>query len=381
MRFDTPSLRYPLPLVSDYRQLAKKRLPRILFDFIDGGAFGEVTLKQNRDDFQKMQLRKRVLKNVTTIDTHVEVFGQKMAQPVILAPIGFAGIYARRGEVQAARAAEKGGVPFSLSSVGICSIEEVRKATTAPFWFQFNPFKEKRHSIALLNRAAAAGCPVLLLAVDLPIIGLRHRYLRNGRGLRHLLDPLLHPHWYWDVCMRGRPLAIGNMPGDAPPLSSLSSMRQWMRTQLNPGLTWNDLEWIRSSWPGKIVLKGILDPEDVRLAAENGVDGIILSNHGGRHLDSLPSTISVLPEIVGAAGKMDVVIDGGIATGLDVVKALALGARACMVGRAWAFGLAARGQLGVEEVLRILQHELQVTMAHLGVASIREIDRSVLASK
>lgn len=382
--FDLATSRFPLPSVADYRLLAQKRLPRPLFDFIDGGAFEEGTLRRNREDFQNLQLRKRVLKDVSHVDTRTELFGQKLAQPLILAPVGFAGVYARRGEVQAARAAEKAGVPFSLSCVSICSIEEVRQATNAPFWFQFNLFKEKEYSLELLKRAEAAGCPLLLLAVDMPTIGARHRYMRSSYsgllGWRHLLQSLSHPGWFLDVRLRGGPLALGNLPQRAPRLADLPAMRQWMRNQLHPGVTWKDLDWIRANWRGKIVLKGILDREDARMAAESGVDGIIVSNHGGRHLDSIPSTISILPEMVAAAGRMEVVVDGGISSGLDVVKALALGARACMIGRAWAFALAARGEQGVSEVLATMRRELKGAMAHLGTASLREIDHQVLAT-
>lgn len=370
--FDTALPKFPLTSAFDYRLLAKKRLPKQLFDFIDGGAFNEGTMRLNSEDYQRIQLRKRVLRDVSNIDTSVEVLGQSLDMPLILAPIGFAGCFARRGEVQAAKAAERAGVPFSLSAVGICSMEEVRKATLTSFWYQFYMLKDKGQSLELLKRAEQAQCPVLLLTVDLPCIGVRSRYLRS-RSLG-FLDSLLHPGWFYDVRVRGKPLTLGDLPSTAPSLQNLKAMRKWVASQLNSKLTWNDVEWIRANWSGKIILKGILDPEDAILAAQSGVDGIVVSNHGGRHLDGISSTISALPAIVEAVGdRLEVLIDGGIYSGVDIAKAMALGARACMVGRAWAFALAARGEEGVSEVLGLLHHELKVAMAGFGVSSVREM--------
>jgi L-lactate dehydrogenase (cytochrome) len=337
-------------------------------------------MKLNKDDYQHLAFRKRVLKDVSTIDTSTEVFGQKLRQPVILAPVGFAGVYAKRGEVQAARAAEKAGIPFSLSSVSICSMDEVKKSTSIPFWYQFYMLKEKNLALDLLNRARDAGCPVLLLTIDLPAVGARHRYNRSST-LSGYYDTLAHLGWYIDVRLRGQPLVLGDIASLVPHLRDLPSMRKWMSAQLNSTMTWKDLEWVRANWPGKIVLKGIMDTEDAYLAAETGMDGLVVSNHGARHLDCTPSTISVLPDIVKAVGdRLDILIDGGIYSSLDVVKTLALGAKACMIGRAWAFALAARGETGVSEVLSIFQSELTGIMAQLGVKCIKEIDSTILHS-
>lgn len=375
--FDKKHAPYPLTSVSDYRELAKKRLPRQLFDFIDGGAFDEVTMRRNQEDFQHIKLRKRVLKDVSNIDTRTEVLGQQLQQPLILAPVGFAGTYARRGEVQASRAAAKAGIPFSQSAVSICTMQEVLQATSTPFWYQFYLLKDKEMTCDWLDHIKEAGCPVLLLTVDLPGIGVRSRYNRSRR-LSQFLDPLMHMRWFIDVRMRGKPLVLGDVVKRVPHLKGLPEQRQWMSSQFNPAISWKDIEWLRTKWAGKLVLKGILDPEDARMASEIGVDGIVVSNHGARHFDSTLSTISALPAIVEVVkDRTEVLFDGGINSGLDVVKAIALGANACMIGRAWAFGLAARGEQGVSEVINIIQHELKIAMSHLGITKIKEIDRSL----
>ncbi len=385
--FDAPRPRFPLASVSDYRALAKKRLPRPLFDFIDGGAFDESTQKRNALDYETIVFRKRVLKDVSTIDTSVEILGEKIDFPLILAPVGFAGVYARRGEVQAALAARKANVPFCLSAAAICPMEEVRKSTQTPFWFQFNMLKQKKDSLELLDRARSIGCPVLLLTVDTPLIGTRYRYLRHGRRnwiakkFCGMMQSLLHPRWFASVRIAGGPLLLGNVPQEAAHLPDLASMRNWLTGQLNPGFTWKDLDWVRENWPGKIVLKGILDPEDALMAVKAGMDGIVVSNHGGRHIDSVPSTISSLPAIADAIdGRLTILIDGGIYKGLDLLKALSLGANGCLIGRTWAFGLAARGERGVNEILDILKNELRISMAQIGLRSIQEIDKTAIFS-
>lgn len=381
MRFFDRSLsQFPLTSVSDYRLMAKKRIPNLLFDFLEGGAFDEVTIKKNSEDFQKILLKRRVLKDVSNISMEAEILGQKMDFPLILAPVGFAGVYACRGEVQAAKAASKANIPFSLSTVGICSIEEIVQNSASPFWFQFYMFKDREHSLDLLKRAEIAGCPVLLLTVDLPMAGARYRYHRSRKNSHfiHFLDGVLHLPWWIDVCLRGRPLAIGNLPRSAPNLFGLSSMRQWMGAQLNQSFSWKDFEWIRANWNGKIVIKGILDPEDAIMAHNVGADGIVVSNHGGRHIDGTLSTITALPPICDAVkGKLQILLDGGITSGLDIAKALSVGADGCMIGKPWIYGLAARGEQGVSDILTILKNELKIVMTHLGVSSISGINQSI----
>lgn len=379
--FDQPLSRFPLTSVSDYRLKAQKRIPSSLFDFLEGGAFEEVTMRKNSADFQHIQLKRRVLKDVSNINMEVELLGQKMAFPLILAPVGFAGVYARRGEVQAAKAAAKAHIPFSLSTVSICSMEEVARHTSSPFWFQFYLFKEREHSLELLERAQAANCPVLLLTVDLPMAGARYRYQRSRKRSRmtSFLDVLIHFSWWMDVRLRGGSLTMGHVPKSAPLLSDLSSMRKWMGTQLSQNCSWKDFDWVRAHWKGKILIKGILDPEDARLAEKVGADGIVVSNHGGRHLDGTLSTIGALPAICEAIkGRLPILLDGGITNGLDIVKALAVGADACMIGKPWMYGLAAYGEKGVSDILTILQNELKIVMTHLGLSSIKDIHRDLL---
>lgn len=371
-----------LASIYDYRELARQKLPRQLFDFIDGGAFEERTIAANHEDYSKILLHKRLLRDVSSIETKAQILGQPLAFPLILAPVGFAGAYARRGEVQAAKAAKRGGVPFCLSTLSICSIEEV--CQVQPCWFQLYMIKDRGYCRELLQRAYAAGCPVLLFTVDLPLVGIRWRDFQLGPQtisdrMRTIWQYLSHPHWLLDVVIRGRPLVLANLVRAVPDLKDLASFRQWVDSRMDASLTWKDLEWVRSEWPGKLVLKGVLDPEDGQKAAALGVDGIVVSNHAGRHLDSTPSTISVLPAIADKVqGRLEILVDGGIFSGLDIVKALACGADAVMVGRAWAYALAARGERGVGEILEIYRREMAVAMAHLGVRNISEIDRSLI---
>lgn len=380
--FDKQLPRFPMTAISDYREMTIKRLPKQLVDFLEGGAFDEITIRKNNEDFQKIQLKRSVLKDVANIDMSTEILGQKFNFPLALGPIGFAGVYAKRGEAQAARAAAKAQVPFSLSTVSICSIEEVAQSSSAPFWFQFYMFKDRHYSLDLLRRAQDACCPVLLLTVDLPVAGARYRYhrTRNSSTFTNFLKEIIYLSWWIDVRLRGGPLTVGNLPNEAPAMSDLPTMRKWMGSQISQSLTWKDFEWVRANWNGKILIKGILDPEDAQMAKKVGADGIVISNHGGRHIDGTISTIEALPKIRDVIGEFKILIDGGITSGLDIFKALALGADACMIGKPWIYGLAARGEIGVYEILTILQNELKIVMTHFGTSSICEINRDLIHS-
>jgi L-lactate dehydrogenase (cytochrome) len=373
--------------VLDYRELARRRLPRVMFDYVDGGAFEESTLNANRNDLQRLSLKQKVLRDVSAVDTSVTLFGQRMELPLVLAPIGFAGMMARRAEAQAARAAETAGIPFTLSTVGICPIEEVRRATAKPFWFQLYMMKDRGVVREIIARAAAANCGALVFTVDLPVLGTRYRDIRNGFGvklssvarMRLGWNVARHPTWIYDVGVKGRPLTFGNLAGVVKDATSLGALLAWTTTALDPSVTWKDLEWVRGLWKGPLILKGVLDEDDAREAAAAGAEGIVVSNHGGRQLDAARSTISVLPKIADAVGgKMTILMDGGIRSGQDVTRALALGADACMIGRAWVYGVAAKGEAGVEGVLNTMKRELRTSMALIGKTRVGDIDGSVL---
>ena len=373
--------------VSDYRLLARRRLPKAFFDYIDGGAYNELTLAANRNDLDALKLHQRVLRGASNIDTSTTVLGEQLSQPVILGPVGLAGLYARRGEVQAARAAQAAGVPFCLSTVSICSIEEVSAAKTAPFWFQLYVIRDRGYATELLARARAAGCTTLVFTVDLPVFATRYRDVRNGMTggaslsgrLAKIWDLVSHAGWLLDVPLGGKPLTFGNLAQAVPSARSLEAMKGWVDAQFDPGVTWKDLDWVRQNWPGHIVVKGVLDADDARSAAEVGASAVIVSNHGGRQLDGAPSSISVLPRIRDAAGdRLEILMDGGIRSGQDVAKALACGAKAVMLGRPWAYGLAARGEQGVAEVLALLKRELEVTMTLLGAERAGQIGADAL---
>jgi L-lactate dehydrogenase (cytochrome) len=373
--------------VRDYRELARRRLPRQLFDYIDGGAYEESTMGANEDDLAAIALRQRVLRDVSELSLGTTVLGQELSMPVVLAPVGLAGMFARRAEVQAARAAERAGLAFCESTVSIAGIEEVRAATSAPFWFQLYVMRDRRYAEALMARATAAECPVLVLTVDLAVVGARYRDTRNAMvgeisklaGLRRGLDLVSHPGWVRDVAMGGKPHTFGNLTDAVPGGTSPTDFREWVDAQFDPSVTWDDLAWVREHWSGKLVLKGVLDPDDARTAADHGVDGIVVSNHGGRQLDDTPSTVAALGPIVDAVGdELEVLVDGGIRSGLDVVKMLALGARACLVGRAWAWAVAGGGQAGVEHVLRTVREEMEVAMSLTGAPTIADLDPEIL---
>ena len=371
----------------DYRELARRRLPRQLFDYVDGGAYEEAAMRANVGDLEQVLLRQIVMRDVSERDPTVEVLGQRFAIPVALAPVGLAGMLAPRAEVQAARAAESFGVPFVESTVSICPIEEVAGAVRNPPWFQLYVMRDRGYAEDLIGRAREAGSPVLVLTIDLAVVGARHRDTRNAMvgtpgtwaKIRRGLDIASHPGWIRSTAIGGRPLTFGNLEKAVPGARSPEAFKSWVDSQFDPSVTWEDIAWVRELWPGKLVVKGVLDPEDARRAVEAGVDGIVVSNHGGRQLDSVPSTARALPAVVDAAGEdVEVLADGGVRTGLDVVKMVALGARAVLVGRPWAWAVAARGQAGVRHMLEVLQADIDTALALTGNSSIADVDRSAI---
>jgi L-lactate dehydrogenase (cytochrome) len=372
--------------VADFRALARRRLPRMFFEYIDGGSYDEATLRRNIHDLENLVLRQRVMRDMSVLDTCVEILGQQLSMPIALGPVGMAGMYARRGERQAARAAELAGVPFCLSTVGICSVEEVSHNVVPP-WFQLYVLKDRGYMRELLRRAWAAGCRVLLLTVDLPVPGARYRDVRSGfRGLKGLpaflnqtREGVTHPRWLWDVWLHGRPHSLGCVAGALKDGQSVGDFLTWIADNFDRSMTWKDLEWIRAEWGGGIVIKGVLDPSDAREAFKAGAQAIVVSNHGGRQLDGVRSTISALPRIADAVGNdVTLCIDGGIRSGLDVLKAMALGARLCLIGRAWAYALGAGGQAAVTKLLDTLRAELEVAMILTGCSSMQNASRELI---
>ena len=365
----------------DYRRLAERRLPRFLFDYIDGGANDEITLANNVGDFQKIRIRQRVLIDVSNTDTSTQLAGEPADMPVVLAPVGMAGLYARRGEVQAVRAANAKNVPFTLSTVGICPLDEVRAAASKPFWFQLYMIRDRATVRNLLERAMGAGCTTLVFTVDLPLAGMRHRDTRNGmldNSLRGKLGKAwqlaTRPGWIVDVGVRGKPHSFGNLAHLVPDPTDLKAYRSWIDAQFDTSVTWKDIDWLRGIWKGRLILKGIQEPDDALAAAKVGADGVVVSNHGARQLDSVNSSISKLPGVVAAVGeRMEVYVDGGARSGLDVFKAVALGARGVMIGRPWAWALAAGGEAAVAALLATFRKELEVAMALSGVTTIGQI--------
>lgn len=373
--------------VSDYRELARRRLPNIFFEYIDGGSYAEETLARNVRDLEVIPLRQRVLRDMTELDMTVETLGQTLAMPIGLAPVGMAGMYGRRGEVQASKAATAAGLPFCLSTVGVCSVEEVAR-DAAPPWFQLYMLKDRGYMKALLGRARDAGCPVLVFTVDLPTPGARYRDIRSGftgssgisGALNTAWDGLTHPGWMWDVWAHGRPHSLGNVEGAVQQQGRrVTDFLAWIARNFDRSVTWADLDWVRENWDGPIVIKGVLDVEDAREAVRVGAQGLVVSNHGGRQLDGVRSSISALPRIAEAVGAdLEVYMDGGVRSGLDVLKALALGARACFVGRPWAWALAAGGEAAIGRMLGTLRAELAVAMILTGCNSVREAGRGLL---
>ena len=368
--------------VRDYREVARRRLPRQLFDYIDGGAYEEATLAANTADLEAISLRQRVLRDVSTRTMSTTVLGEELSLPVLLAPVGLAGMFANRAEVAAARAAEHAGVSFVESTVSICSLEEVAAATKRAPWFQLYVMRDRGYAENLMARAQAVGCRVLVLTADLAVVGARYRDTRNGLGGRvspvgaaiRGLDRVSHPRWVWEVGIQGKPHTFGNLTDAVPGGNSPDDFRDWVDAQFDPSVTWDDLAWVRDHWDGPVVLKGILDPEDARAAADAGVDGLVVSNHGGRQLDAVPSTAAALPAVVEAVGdRIEVLVDGGVRSGLDLLKMMAMGAKACLVGRPWAWAVAAKGEAGVAHLLEILRDELAVAMALTGTTDVADL--------
>lgn len=366
-----------------FRAEAQKRLPSFLFEYIDGGSYDEHTLTRNVEDFKAVILRQRVLRDVSNINTSTRLFGRDMAMPLALAPIGIAGFYRRRGEVQAVRAAETAGVPIVLSTMSCCAVEEVRAASARSFWMQLYMIRDRGFMKDLMARIEKAGIDTLFLTVDLAINGIRYRDriggLAGAQSLLarpdRLLDILSHPAWALDVGVMGRPLTIGNVAPAMPQGAGLKQFQAWVARNFDPSITYKDIAWLRTHWKGKLVLKGITDPGDAARAAEEGMDGIVVSNHGGRQLDGALSSIAALPAVRDAvAGRMTIMLDGGIRSGLDVLRAMALGADGVLVGRAWAWALAAKGEAGVAAMLAIVKEELEVAMALTGQKDVRALD-------
>ena len=371
----------------DYRELARRRLPPFLFEYIDGGSYAEVTLRRNVEDLAQIALRQRVLNDVSSLDLSTTLFGRSQSLPVALAPVGLAGMNARRGETQAVRAANAANVPFCLSTVSCCPLDEVAAASRQPFWFQLYMIRDRGYMRELLAQAKAAHCSALVFTVDMPVPGSRYRDVHSGLAgapglagdMRRWFQGALHPRWAWDVGIMGRPHQLGNVAPVLGANTGLEDFFAWMRNNFDPSVTWKDLDFIRESWDGPLIIKGILDVEDARAAATLGADGIVVSNHGGRQLDGVPSTARALPPIADAVGAdLTVLADGGVRSGLDVVRMLALGAQGVLLGRAWVYALAGGGQQGVAHLLRLIEAEMRVAMALTGCTKIAGIGSKVL---
>ncbi len=373
--------------IEDLRQLAQARVPRMFYDYADAGSWTESTYRANESDFQRIKLRQRVAVNLENRSTAAEMVGTPVTMPVALAPTGLTGMQHADGEMLAARAAERFGVPFCLSTMSICSIEDVRSVTTKPFWFQLYVMKDRAFIEALIDRAKAAGCGALVLTLDLQILGQRHKDLKNGLSappkptLANLINLATKPRWCWGMLQTQR-RSFGNIVGHAKGVGDLSSLSSWTAEQFDPALNWGDVEWIKQRWGGKLIIKGILDEEDARLAVASGADALIVSNHGGRQLDGAESSIAVLPRIVQAVGRdIEVHMDGGIRSGQDVLKAWALGARGTYIGRPFLYGLGAMGEAGVTKCLEIIHKELDLTMAFCGHRRLVDVTAGVLAPR
>jgi len=369
---------------SDYREAARRKLPRFLFDYIDGGAYSEHTMRANSADLASISLRQRILRNVDSLSLKTTLFGKEQSLPIILSPVGLTGMYARRGEVQAAKAAATKGIPFCLSTVSVCSIEEVSSQSSQSIWFQLYVLKDRGFMRNALERAQAAGVTTLVFTVDMPTPGARYRDAHSGMSgplaaSRRILQATTRPDWAFNVGILGRPHDLGNISKYLGKATTLEDYVGWLGNNFDPSISWKDLEWIREFWKGPMIIKGILDPQDAKDAVSFGADGIVVSNHGGRQLDGVLSTARALPPIAEVVGDdLTVLVDSGIRSGLDVVRMLALGAKACLLGRSTVYALAADGQHGVENMLDIFSQEMRVAMTLTGVTSIDKIDRTVL---
>lgn len=369
---------------NDYREAAQRRLPPFLFHYIDGGAYSESTLKRNVEDLAYVALRQRVLKDMSALSLETQLFNETLSMPLALSPVGLTGMYARRGEVQAAVAADKKGIPFTLSTVSVCPIEEVTPAIQRPMWFQLYVLRDRGFMKNALERAKAAGCSTLVFTVDMPVPGARYRDAHSGMSgpnaaIRRYLQSVMHPHWAWDVGLLGRPHDLGNISKYLGKPTGLEDYIGWLGNNFDPSISWKDLEWIRDFWDGPMVIKGILDPEDAKDAVRFGADGIVVSNHGGRQLDGVLSSARALPAIADAVkGDLTILADSGIRNGLDIVRMLALGADSVMIGRAFVYALAAQGGQGVSNLLDLLEKEMRVAMTLTGVKRIADIDSSCL---
>ncbi len=371
--------------IEDLRHLARRKVPKMFFDYAEAGSYSEETLRANRVDLERIKLRQRVLVDVSQRDLATTIVGEPVTMPLALAPIGLAGMQHGDGEILACRAAQAAGIPYTLSTMSICSIEDVAGAVDKPFWFQLYVMKDRGFGKSLIERALAAKCSVLVLTIDLQVLGQRHCDARNGMTvppeirLRNVIDIATKPGWALSIA-RGKRKTFGNLAGYTPSGANVASLASWISSQFDPALSWKDIEWVRSLWPGKLIIKGVLDVEDARIATKTGADAIVVSNHGGRQLDGAPSSISALPAVADAVGaETEIMFDGGIRSGQDVMRALALGAGSCLIGRSYIFGLGAGGQAGVTRAIEIIRNELDVTMALCGINRVRDIDRQVIA--
>ena len=372
--------------IEDLREIHRRRVPKMFFDYVDHGSYAEETLRANRDDLKKIKFRQRILVDIAKRDLSTTIIGERAALPLILAPVGSTGMQHGDGEIHACRAAHAAGIPYTLSTMSICSIEDVAANVDQPFWFQLYVMRDRGFVKALIERAIAAKCSALVLTVDLQVIGQRHQDIKNGMSvppeifrLKNIIDIASKPGWVKGI-LGAKSRNFGNIAGHLPGSKDLGSVSAWVASQFDPSLNWKDIDWIRSIWPGKLIIKGILDVEDAALAVKAGAEALVVSNHGGRQLDGAPSSIEVLPQIVDQFGhRIEVMFDGGIRSGQDVMRALALGAKSCMIGRAYIYGLGAFGGPGVAKAIDIIKNELSTTMALCGVNSIGEIDHHVLA--